>query len=204
MTRVPALLVLACGVVGCSSSTEDVPVGHVFHVDFAATTPHTIDGWVVLSPSETSRAGLVDFATREVTDVSIAAENWSGTHESPTNWSADVDWLPVVAAQGAWTQGLGETTPATVTFRGLAGDYRVEVVAAEGIQAFTQRTTVNGATTTVTRQGAIADSAAWDPQADGTVRSDWLVWPSVTAAGGQITIEQLTGWINAVRLSPAG
>ncbi len=193
--RIPVVIILACCVIGCSGSPEDASDGGlVFQIDFAAGTERSIDRWEIMYSSEPARADLIDFATGQTTSVSITAANFSGSHESPENWPDDVDWLPVVVARDAWTQGLAETTPATVTFGQLEGDYRVEVVAAEGIQAFEQSITVNGNTTTRTFQGAIVDSSSWSPLTDGTDQTDWLVWPTVSPVNGQIMIEQRPRW----------
>ena len=149
---------------------------------------------------------LVD-DTGATTGISFTPLFWGGDFQNGSNWIEDTDWVSVEAA----TDHFGGFSNSTITFGNLDGLYKIEVVCSHPQTNHLTDITINDLFSDGNFQnipGVNGDD--FDPEQDGRVAKNWLIWDSVTPINGDITLRviKLAGTnaisVSAIRLTRVG
>ncbi|MDA8019935.1 MAG: hypothetical protein MPN21_21050 [Thermoanaerobaculia bacterium] len=149
---------------------------------------------------------LVD-DTGTSTGISFTPLFWGGDFQNSANWIEDTDWV----LQEAATDHFGGFSNSTITLGNLDGLYRLEVVCSHPQTNHLTDITVNDSFADRNFQnipGVNGDD--FDPEQDGRVAKNWLIWDDVEPVGGNITLRviKLAGTnaisVGALRLTRTG
>ncbi len=184
----------------------------------AAYTP--AGNWnVATTPRDGGMSNLIEYETGNETAVNVA---WDMSLETSAsgNWRGDYvndaqDWVVNAAGDDMFYTILYPGGNLGVTFSELSeAAYRVEVLCSHDavldMQSYTFTTydmgfSISGAAADRTYQGNPIP-ARWDWYYNGCMKSDWLIWDSVSAVDGEISIdligsdEFIKAGANAIRL----
>ena len=203
------------------SVTAPLPADVVYHIDFGTLEAGTnwINAVAVGTGGLTGFGGddltdLTDFSDGTATGAALTGFGFSGGTGGTVGAFSD-GWLTSAAA-GQAVSGTVAGGAVQLAFSGLDAslDYRLEVVSLAATDSgITADYTANGVFADVTAKELMSGSGAsgqvgddWRPFTDGASAEDWMVWTSLTAADGTLTLNVVPesgsrAQINALRLA---